>query len=81
VVLVQPGSADEVGEMALNLGLQGEQMNYVPATEKVLYHTAVLQPGSSETIYFNTPNEPGTYTLVCTFPGHYKSMRTTLVVK
>lgn len=81
VVIVQEGTADDVGKMAMNLGLKGEQMNYVPETDKVLFHTSIVQPGNSEKIYFEIPSEPGTYTFVCTFPGHYISMRGTLVVE
>ncbi|MDX1639232.1 MAG: plastocyanin/azurin family copper-binding protein [Balneolaceae bacterium] len=80
VVIVRPNTADRVGKQAMNLGLKGEQMSYVPDTRDVLYHTAVIQPGSSETIYITAPEQPGTYQYVCTFPGHYITMRGTLVV-
>lgn len=81
VVIVRPGTADEVGKEALGLGLDGEKLHYVPDSDQVLFHTSVLQPGGSETIYFIAPEQPGSYTFVCTFPGHYISMRGTLVVK
>lgn len=79
-VIVKPETADPVGKQAMNLGLQGEEMEYVPDTDDVLFYTNVVQPGSSETIYFTVPDEPGTYQYVCTFPGHYITMRGTLVV-
>jgi uncharacterized cupredoxin-like copper-binding protein len=75
VVIVAPGTADDVAAQALNLGLKGSQMNYVPVTSKVLYHTSLLQPNSSESIYFIAPDKPGTYTFVCTYPGHASVMR------
>jgi azurin len=50
-------------------------MDYVPPGNQVLYHTALLQPETSESIYFIAPSEPGTYTYVCTFPGHAITMR------
>lgn len=81
VVIVQPETADEVGEAAMQLGLQGGAMNYVPDSDNVLYHTSVLMPGRSETIYFTAPETPGTYTYVCTFPGHHIIMRGRLVVR
>ena len=74
-VITMPDQATAVGEAALNLGLDGEAMNYVPDMEAVLYHTKVLQPESSESIYFSAPQEPGTYEFVCTFPGHHLTMR------
>ena len=75
VVIVAPGSADEVATLSLKLGLKGSELNYVPVSSKVLFHTALLQPGTSESIYFVAPSTPGEYTFVCTFPGHASVMR------
>jgi glucose/arabinose dehydrogenase/azurin len=75
LVVVLPGQADDVAEAALTLGLEGAEMDYVPPGNQVLYHTALLQPETSESIYFIAPSEPGTYTYVCTFPGHAITMR------
>jgi azurin len=75
VVIVAPGTADDVASQALKLGLKGSEMNYVPNSSKVLYHTALLQPETSESIYFIAPSTPGEYTFVCTFPGHASVMR------
>lgn len=80
VVIVEEGTADDVGNAAMNLGLSGEEMDYVPDMDEVLFYTSLLQPGSAETIYFTAPDTPGTYTYVCTFPGHHFVMRGTLVV-
>ncbi|MEX0289724.1 MAG: sulfocyanin-like copper-binding protein [Flavobacteriaceae bacterium] len=74
-------SADKVGNMALQLGLDGADLNYVPDSDMVLVHTGILQPESSETIYFQVPREAGQYWIVCTFPGHATSMRIRLIVK
>jgi azurin len=70
LVVVLPNTAVQVGEEAINLGLEGSQKHYIPDTEKVLYHTNLLQPETSESIYFEAPDEAGDYTYVCTFPGH-----------
>lgn len=75
VVVVAPGAADDVASLALKLGLKGSEMNYVPNSSKVLFHTALLQPETSESIYFVAPTTPGEYTFVCTFPGHASVMR------
>ncbi len=79
-VVVLPGTAVEVGDMAIKMGLNGPQQNYIPNTPKVLYHSAVLQPESSEAIYFEAPSKPGEYTYVCTMPGHAYVMQGTLKV-
>ena len=79
VVITSPGAAKEVGDLAFNLGLKGSEMNYIPNTPKVLFHTNLLQPGGSETIYFIAP-KPGTYTILCSYPGHAMIMQATLRV-
>lgn len=81
LLIVAPGSADEVAVQAISLGLSGAEREYVPETEDVLFHTALLQPGESGTIYFTAPSEPGDYTYVCTFPGHSFTMRGTMRVR
>jgi len=80
-VITKPGQANNVGEAALRLNLNGPKMNYVPNTPDVLYHTNILQPESVESIYFVAPTTPGNYQFVCSFPGHYSLMQGTLVVK
>jgi azurin len=80
VVVVVPGAGDEVGKLALNLGLKGSEMNYVPNSPKVLFHTSLLEPDSSESIYFIAPTKPGEYMFLCTYPGHASVMRGILKV-
>lgn len=80
LVVVMPGTAIAVGEEAMKMGLEGQQKNYIPNTPKVLANTVLLQPNTSETIYFIAPTEPGEYTYVCTVPGHFYTMQGTLKV-
>ncbi|HEU4723148.1 MAG TPA: plastocyanin/azurin family copper-binding protein [Gemmatimonadaceae bacterium] len=80
LVVVRPGTAIKVGEEAMRMGLDGAKLAYVPRSEDVLYHTAMLEPQKSETIYFVAPTTPGEYTYVCTFPGHYLVMQGTMRV-
>jgi uncharacterized cupredoxin-like copper-binding protein/glucose/arabinose dehydrogenase len=81
VVIVEPGQADAVGEAAMNLGLQADALEFVPRMDEVRYHTSMLQPGQTETIYIDIPDVPGDYEFVCTFPGHHISMRGILWVE
>ncbi|WP_299554061.1 plastocyanin/azurin family copper-binding protein [Seonamhaeicola sp.] len=71
----------KVGQEALGLGLDGPDLNYVPFSDLVLAHSGTVGPEDSETIYFTSPDEPGEYWIVCTFPGHYLTMLTKLIVK
>jgi azurin len=81
LVIVKPGAATKVGEAALRLGLDGAKLNYVPPSDDVLYHTTLLEPTKSESIYFVAPDAPGDYPFVCTFPGHYVTMQGTMHVR
>jgi len=80
-LLVKPGTADEVGEAAIALGLKGEEMGFIPESDDVLYHTTMLRPGSLDVIYFEAPSTPGRYQYVCSFPAHAATMRGILIVK
>lgn len=81
VVIVEPGTADDVGVAAMNLGLDADALEFVPRMDEVLYHSSMLQPGQTETIYIEVPDTPGDYQFVCTFPGHHISMRGILRVE
>ncbi|MEX1062519.1 MAG: plastocyanin/azurin family copper-binding protein [Balneolaceae bacterium] len=39
--------------------------------DQVIVATDMLAGGESDTIQFAVPTEPGTYTFICSFPGHY----------
>ncbi|MDH3650811.1 MAG: plastocyanin/azurin family copper-binding protein, partial [Saprospiraceae bacterium] len=81
LLIVQPGTADQVGNTALQLGLKGQEKGFIPESDEVLFHTNLLEPNSSDVIYFTAPIEPGEYMFVCTFPGHAATMRGVLRVE
>ncbi len=81
LILVQPGTADEVAELALNLGLKGEEMGFIPESDDIIAYTGLLRPNSNDVIYFEAPTKPGRYQYVCTFPAHAATMRGVLIVK
>lgn len=83
LVITQSGTAsvDKVADLALKLGLDGQDLNFVPESDLIIVHTGILVPDSSEKIYFETPGKVGEYWIVCTFPGHAESMRIKLIVK
>jgi len=56
--------------------------NYIPAAQKdkVLASIPVLGPKQKADTTFKAPG-PGTYTYICSFPGHYMLMKGTLTVK
>ncbi|NND09487.1 MAG: auracyanin family protein [Saprospiraceae bacterium] len=80
LLIVAPNSADEVAQLAVDLGLSGQEKGYIPDSDLVLYHTNLLMPNSSDVIYFSAPETPGEYPFVCTFPGHSFIMRGVITV-
>lgn len=74
-VVVLPGTAITVGELAMKLGLEGQEKNYIPTTNQLLHFTNLLEPNATEIIYFVAPDKPGDYTYVCTVPGHFYIMQ------
>ena len=63
--------ADVQGFVNASMGQKGNDYIAPDMTDQVIANTAMLAGGESETITFTVPSEPGEYTFVCTFPGHY----------
>lgn len=79
-VLVRGG--DDVAEQVDQAALQNAPDYTPPASSAdVIAQIAMLDPGDSDTVTF-TIDEPGSYTFLCTFPGHYQAgMKGTLTVE
>jgi azurin len=80
-VLCAPGKGESIGAAALASGVDGAAKNYVPETDDVLFHTALVLPEASDTIYLNAPTTPGDYDYICSFPGHSALMKGILRVE
>ena len=79
-VLVKGG--DDVAAKVDEEGVgAGDAKGYIPDDKaNILANTKLLDGGASESISFKA--DPGTYTFLCTFPGHYTAgMKGTLTVK
>jgi len=74
--IVQPGALQEIGESAEATARDADaiQRHYVPKSDKVLLASQLLQPGESQALSFEVPDEPGVYPYVCTYPGHWRRM-------
>lgn len=78
-VLVKGG--DDVAAKVDEAGVTaGEAKNYIPDDPNIVGKTNLVNGGESGTATANLA--PGTYTFLCTFPGHYAAgMHGTLTVK
>ncbi|MEM1296273.1 MAG: PVC-type heme-binding CxxCH protein, partial [Verrucomicrobiota bacterium] len=81
LLVVQPGSSNEVGNAAMALGAEGFAKQFRPDSDKIIAGTKMLDNGEEETIEFYAPKDPGNYEFVCTFPGHFMLMKGLLKVK
>jgi azurin len=77
-VLVNPGTADTVGQASM---MAGADKGYIALSPDVIAHTKLLSAGESDTIEFKAPAKAGDYPYICTFPGHYTMMKGVLKVK
>jgi len=82
LVVVTPGSIEEVGEAAEKMKPEPDALGriHVPANPKVLFATPMIEAGQQGKLAFTAPEEPGDYGYVCTFPGHWRRMIGTLAV-
>ncbi|MCA9031029.1 MAG: c-type cytochrome, partial [Planctomycetaceae bacterium] len=80
IMLVNPGKADEVGLMAINLGARGFDVGFVPDSPDILWHSPLADFGQEIDIEFTAPTKEGAYPYICSFPGHHRLMRGMLYV-
>ncbi|MCB1235550.1 MAG: HEAT repeat domain-containing protein [Verrucomicrobiae bacterium] len=82
LTIVKPGALEEVGmagnEMAKDPA--GLSKGFIPESDKILFHTRLLDPQTGEILRFEAPGEPGVYPYLCTFPGHWIVMKGELIV-
>ena len=79
LVILRPGTdLDKFGIAAAG----AKDTDYVPAAhlDQVVAYTKMLGPGEQDTIEFQ-PTAPGDYPYLCSFPGHFGTMRGTIVVR
>jgi len=62
--------------------MQAKATDYIPAARSgdIIAHTKLLGGGESDTITFDAPAQ-GTYTFLCSFPGHYGTMNGLFIVE
>ncbi len=60
--------------------LEAKETQYIPAGDETIAYTKVIGGGEATSVTFDTP-PPGTYTFLCTFPGHYAMMNGKFIVE
>jgi azurin len=68
----------------VNAAMNARATGFIPAEmqDKVIASKGLVGPGETVDVTFNAPMKPGSYTYLCSFPGHYMiGMKGELVVK
>lgn len=77
VLLKKDADVTDFGQRAA----QARDNEYIPeGSDEVIAHTELIGGGESTTIEFEAP-EPGTYTFICSFPGHFVQMQGQFIVE
>ncbi len=78
-VLLKPGTDLQAFASKANMAASTE---YIPKSEatSIVAHTKLLGGGETDTIEFTAPKK-GTYTYICSFPGHYGIMQGKFIVE
>jgi azurin len=63
------------------MGLEGMDKHFVPEVPGIVAATKLLQPHTKEQLSFTAPEAEGDYPYVCTFPGHWFTMRGVMRVR
>ena len=80
MVIGTPGSREEIGVAADQLGSNGFAQRFIPKSDKILAASDLLNHQKFEILEFTAPAVPGDYEILCTFPGHRQSMHAILRV-
>ena len=75
VLLKKKTDLDDFAQRAM-LARENE---YSPLGDETIAYTKMIGGGESDTITFTAPKK-GSYTYICTFPGHYGLMKGVLIV-
>jgi azurin len=79
-VVILTTSDDAVVQKVGQAGSSVPGKDYIPDSDAVLAATPLSDPGETVEVTFTAPSETGTYTYLCTYPGHYVAMQGTMRV-
>ncbi|NBV85304.1 MAG: hypothetical protein EBS01_03340, partial [Verrucomicrobia bacterium] len=81
-LLILPKDAESKVVNAVNaLGADGFEKGFVPDVPEILAASKLLPSNASEVLKFTAPAEAGEYLFLCTFPGHWFTMRGVMRVR
>lgn len=82
VVILKPGSTEKAGKAAEAMAAQkdGYEKSFIPDIPEVLFATPLVNSGKNFRLDFKAPHKPGKYPFICSFPGHWQTMKGVITV-
>ncbi|MBI1368951.1 MAG: hypothetical protein GC162_09895 [Planctomycetes bacterium] len=82
LVIGMPGKLNDIGMAAAVMQPTADltQKQFIPDLPAVLHSSLLINPGGSTRMDCKTPEKPGEYLYLCTFPGHFFKMYGVLIV-
>lgn len=81
LVVLNPDAEPAVIAAVNTMGSEGMEKNFVPSVPGIVAATKLLAPTKKEVLSFTAPAKEGEYPYVCTFPGHWYTMRGVMRVR
>lgn len=81
LLILNPDAEPAVIAAVNTMGLEGMEKNFVPSVPGIVAATKLLPPTKKEVLTFTAPQLEGEYPYVCTFPGHWFTMRGVMRVR
>ena len=75
LIIGEPGSAEEIGLAAEALGAVGFAVGFLPASDKIIAASELLNHREYQVLEFTAPSVVGDYDFLCTFPNHWQTMQ------
>ena len=69
LVFTAPDARMEIVTAAMTMPITPDAQ-FIPKSDKILWHIGVLTPGKEAELEFTAPEKEGVYPYVCTYPGH-----------
>jgi azurin len=82
VVILTPGSTEKAGKAAEAMAAQkdGYEKSFIPNIPEVLFATPLVSSGKNFRLDFKAPRKLGAYPFICSFPGHWQTMKGLITV-
>ncbi len=75
LVFINPKQEQAILAGVTAMGLEGMEKHFVPEVPGIIASSKLLSPQGQDRLRFTAPSEVGEYPYICTFPGHWFTMR------